>query len=348
MGWHYRFVAVSFFVLSLTVFAAKSDGEIRADWASGRVLLDVAGVDYFTRKDDPDALKIAYSLIKNPKGDRVIVLVPGYSESPHKYSELIQNLWEEGYSIAAMSLRGMGLSSRYARPAKMPKDLHLQTVHVKAEGDYVADLAYLVEKVVDVEFAGQARYVFAHSTGGLVAAQYMARAPKAFKSAILNSPLFRLPISTFNNLILDTGSLLFSAVWPPYPLRATWSPDTAKFADNTDGNNELRWSLYNRFLRDNPQMVQSPPSRNWIQEIKAATTDVALKRIARNLKTPTLLLQAGKDEYVDTTAQDFVAGAHKRAGLKNLAIQKFPTAYHSIWRGDDYSTVYDLIVDTFR
>jgi len=339
------FAAFSWSALVVATPASKFKSQIRADWQSGYNLLQKAGTAYFTRTGDNDKLQIAYSLVKNEDANKVIVLVPGFAESPYKYSELISNLFDDGYSIAALSLRGMGLSSRYPKPTDMDKEMHTQTVHVRSASEYALDLKTFIETIVDVQFPADSKFIFAHSTGGFTAADYLSRAKKSsIQAAILNSPLFRLPISTFNYLVLGTGSLLFSAQWPPYPLRETYNPTTATFAENTDTNDETRWNIYNRFLTDNRQLIQSPPSRNWIQAIQTATSDKELKRIAKGLAVPVLLLQAGQDRYVDVAGQNDLFAYHKNAKLKQLTIQKFPTAYHSIWRGKDYEEVHELIL----
>jgi lysophospholipase len=339
------FVAFFWSALLAATPAAKFKSQIKADWRSGYDLLQNAGTSYFTRTGDKDKLKIAYSVVKKENSDKVIVLVPGFAESPYKYSELIFNLWDDGYSIAAISLRGMGLSSRYPKPSDMEKDLHTQTVHIRAASEYAADLQTFIETIVDVQFPEQAKYIFGHSTGGFAAADYLATAKKSsIKAAVLNSPLFRLPISTFNYIVLGTGSLLFSSQWPPYPLRETFDPKAATFAENTDTNDETRWDIYNQFLTDNTQLIQGPPSRNWIQAVQTATSEKELKRIAKGLAIPVLLLQAGQDKYVDIAGQNDLLKHHKSANLKNVTLKKLPTAYHSIWRGKDFEEVHELIL----
>ncbi|GEM_PF-6589153 len=341
----FSFVAFFWSALLAATPAAKFKSQIRADWQSGYDLLQKAGTSYFTRAGDKDKLQIAYSLVKKENADKVIVLVPGFAESPYKYSELIFNLWDDGYSIAAISLRGMGLSSRYPQPSDMDKDLHMQTVHIRNASEYAADLQTFIQTIVDVQFPTETKFIFGHSTGGFAAADYLATAKKSsIKAAILNSPLFRLPISTFNYIILGTGSMLFASQWPPYPLRETFDPTGATFAENTDTNDETRWGIYNKFLTDNSQLIQSPPSRNWIQALQTATAAKELKRIAKGLAIPVLLLQAGQDKYVDVTGQNDLLTQHKTTKLENLTIKKFPTAYHSIWRGKNFEEVHELIL----
>lgn len=341
----FSFVAFFWSAFLVATPASKFKSQIRADWQSGYNLLQKAGTAYFTRVGDNDRLQIAYSLVKNQNADKVIVLVPGFAESPYKYSELIFNLFDDGYSIAAISLRGMGLSSRYPKPADMDKELHSQTVHIPNASEYALDLKTFIDTVVNVQFPTESKFIFAHSTGGFAAADYLSRAKKSsIQAAVLNSPLFRLPISTFNYVVLGTGSLLFASQWPPYPLRETYDPTQATFADNTDTNHETRWNLYNQFLTENPQLVQSPPSRQWIQAIQSATSDKELKRIAKGLAVPVLLLQAGQDKYVDIAGQNDLFDYHKKARLKQLTVQTFPTAFHSIWRGKDFEQVHELIL----
>lgn len=319
----------------------KSDDQIRDSWNHGVALLKTAGVRTFLRPGDRDHLKIAYSLVRRPESAKVVVLVPGFTESPDKYHELISDLWKEGYSVAALSLRGMGASDRYPRPAKMQPIMHVQTVHVASFSDYVRDLQYFVDKIVDVEFPESEKFFFAHSTGGLVVSYYLAENPRSgFRAAVLNSPLFGLGTSRFQRFVLGTGRLLFSGQWPPIPAQQVYDPAAAKFADETDGNHEYRWKLYNEFLQAHPALVQSMPSRRWIAEVGKATGADDIGALAKGIRVPLEIHQGTLDTYVDTKAHQAFARASTRTKLIT-----YDKAFHSVWNGVDYSTA---LADTLK
>jgi lysophospholipase len=329
--------------------AGKTDLQISQHWKAGFQLLKDAGTDYFTRVSDTDSLKIGYHIIHHPHAKRVVVLVPGFAESPFKYSELIYDLHTAGFSIAALSLRAMGGSERYPRPRGMDPQLHRQTVHINDFEDYVSDLQHFVDEIVSDHFPTEDRYLFAHSTGGLVALAYLAKTPThPIQSMVLNSPLLRLNLGTVSNAVLAIGSRLFDLGWAPLPARAVFDAKAAKFEDQTDTNHALRWKHYNDFLSQHPQFVQNNPSRGWIAEIKRATQPQAIESYAKAVNIPVLMLQAGRDSYVDTEGQNDLVALHQAHTFDRIRKIHFSDAFHSIWRGRDYDSVQSLVTKHFQ
>jgi len=341
-----KFVAgfLLFIAASALALDDKSTQQIQTSWNHGESLLKEAGVRTFRRDGDLDKLKVAYSLLRRTGSKRVIILVPGFTESPDKYHELMSDFWAEGFNVAALNLRGMGSSERYPRPDKMEAALHVQTVHVSNFSDYVRDLEHFVDNVVNVEFPDNEKFIFAHSTGGLVAAHYLAENPKSgIKAAVLNSPLFGLGTTWFQQFILSTGRILFDGQWPPVPAQMVYDPSVAQFADEQDTNHEFRWSLYNAFLRKHPELVQAVPSRRWLAEVEGATTKSGMSAVAKKISVPMEIHRGTKDTFVDTKAHQAFVKSNP-----SIKLVTYKDAYHSVWNGTDYVVALSDTLKFFR
>lgn len=89
---------------------------------------------------------------------KAILLIHGFGEHGGRYSEFIERLVKEGYSVFAMDLRGHGRTISKKGDLKsiktLIKDVELVMEYIKTNYDY--------------ETIG----IFAHSTGGLIASLY--------------------------------------------------------------------------------------------------------------------------------------------------------------------------------
>jgi lysophospholipase len=315
--------------------------------------IDATGqVDPVYRSSDPDGLRVAYVHIPTlEETKKTLLIVPGFSESHYKYSEIVSRFHEKGFSIYVINLRGMGYSQRYPKPKKMDEFLHRQIVHLNNGKDYALDLEYLYEEIILPNLKNDDFYIFAHSTGGLATVDFMANYPKAAKSVVLNSPLFGINMNWKEDAVSSVISPTLSEEWPPIGSQSIWRPEDATFESQSDTTSSTRWEHYNNFLRKNFDIAQAHPSRKWILKMVEATSDESLSRIAKGIRVPTLLLQAGKDTYVDISMHNLVKNMHEEYfgtnGKVCLKVNYYPQENHSIWRGSRHREVFDLILSHF-
>ncbi|GAB7195874.1 hypothetical protein OS11_21470 [Dickeya oryzae] len=110
----------------------------------------------------------------------LVVVLPGRTDSYVKYAEVAYDLFQCGYDVLMMDHRGQGRSGRLLR------DGHRG--HVNRFSDYVDDVATLwQQQVVPGEYTR--RFALAHSMGGAILAQFLARQPQAFDAAALCAPM---------------------------------------------------------------------------------------------------------------------------------------------------------------
>ena len=328
----------------------SGDTPVSTLWNEGVALFERAGIKTFTRPDDQDNLKIAYTLLKaEPFSGFTVLIVPGFSESHFKYSELAARLVRNGFNVVAINLRGMGYSERFPKPANMGSVLHGQVVHLRDLNDYAKDINHLINRELKGQIDGKV-VAFAHSTGGLAVTEFMAEWPGAFSAVVLNSPLFGINMKWYQAAISNVISPINPEAWPTVGSQTPWEASTATFEGQTDSTSKERWHLYNQFLSSKMHIAQAFASRGWIAEVKKHTTDQNLTLIAKAFRVPTLLLQAGKDSYVDIDRQNFIKSQldSQLPEAKNcLRIWPFSAEYHSIWRGISHEPVFKEVLMHF-
>ena len=179
----------------------------------------------------------------------------------------------------------------------------------------------------------------------------MAEWPGALTAVVLNSPLYGINMKWYEVAITNAISPLNPEAWPTVGSQTPWEASSATFEGQTDTTSKERWQLYNQFLASHMDVAQAFPSRGWISEVKKHTSDQNLARISKGFKVPTLILQAGKDSYVDINRQSFVKTQldTQLPNAKNcLRIQQYPAEYHSIWRGVFHESLFQDVLKYYR
>jgi lysophospholipase len=295
--------------LSASEFSAKLT-DARSFFATGNQGSFIAG-----------GKKVAYRVFRKPTNERNMVIFPGYGEGPAKYTETIYDFSQRGYNVFFLSHRGMGESQRMlANP---------QIIHIDDATQYFSDAVYFLDTVVKPQTEGQPVYLFTHSAGGLIGANAMARRPDFFTKAVLSAPLFELNLHGYSR----TSAYLigqFRSATSYAPGFSDYDPFKATFGEQTATSSPQRWKVTNQMYRNNPSLLVGGPSTGWIMAILAETTTAKITALAKRVRTPVLVLQAGDDTYVMPGGQDvFVKNA------ADATLIQFPHSRHEIHQERD-------------
>jgi lysophospholipase len=234
-----------------------------------------------------------------------IVVVPGRCESYLKYQELAFDLYNQGYNIFIIDHRGQGFSGRL-----LP---NLHKGYVNKFQDYVEDLQYFIEKIVN-QYTSEKPYLLAHSMGGAIATRYMQESPNAIKAAVISSPMLGFDSGIFPHNIaksLIAATLFFNKITrnnPWYFLgQKNYSP--TNFTDNKLTHSSGRYQQFTELYKNNKNIQLGGVTSHWLAQSIIAQKDIFAK--LSQLKTPILLLQAGADIVVCQQAQnDFCLQLH--------------------------------------
>ena len=245
-----------------------------------------------------DGLKLFYRRWAVPQPRAVCLLVHGIAEHSGRYQHLAQALAAQGFSVWALDHRG----------------------HGRSEG-LRGDCRSLEEFVEDVRLlAQQARIgtqrlpllLVGHSLGGLIALSFCARYPEEVRAVAVSSPALKLTHETPPwKVSLVTAT---SYVLPTFPFQNGVNPKN--------------------LCRD-PQVVEAYIKDPLVRHVLTARCAVALRDamresldLARQLKVPCLILQAGADEVCDPqTAVEF----SRRADGNGITFRRYDGLYHELF-----------------
>ena len=247
---------------------------------------------------DGQPLYYEYFLAEGSRG--AVVVVHGLSEFTGKYHEFAWYLLNQGYDVFLYDQRCHGRSCRLTD--------RLDLIHVDRFTDYREDLHRFVCDVVR-KVTGGPLYLYAHSMGGAVAAQYLCKYPDTFRKAVLSAPMVepltggvpplvaRWGLSAC--LLLGKGKQKF---WgadefdPDYPFERSQDKSAARFYRNM----EVR--LANSCYCTTPQTVR------WVQQSLMQRFPLTKKRCLKKIRTPILMICAQQDKVVCEKAQAEMAG----------------------------------------
>jgi lysophospholipase len=315
--------------------------KIESLWAQGR---DAAfqGVDN---------IPIRYRTFTRPDQRGAIAISSGRTECMLKYREVINDLYQEGYSVYILDHRGQGFSGR------MLPDL--QIGHVAKFEDYVKDFKTFVatviapsQEAVRAAGGGGPLFLLAHSMGGCIASLYLEDEGNRgdFDAAVLCSPMHEPSTGFIPPNLTQTAADIkgIAGREDHYALGKGPYQDVAFDAIKDKARDALthskeRYEEIRTLYNANHDIKVGGPSFQWVSQ--AITAGWIARQGADRIEIPVLLLQAGADEIVTPQGQKaFQERAGDRCNLVTI-----PGAYHELLvESDEYrGHALDLIRDFF-
>lgn len=269
--------------------------------------------DYFINQKGQ---KINYYSKTHPDNKKVLVIIPGRTESSMKYAELLYDLKDKGFDFFIIDHQGQGFSERVL------KDPHKG--YVRRFQHYVDDMTLWMNEVVQPQAHNKELYLLAHSMGGAIASLYMAQNPELFKRAVLSAPMFQINTTPYTEKVARLFSQLLITLRKATSFTPGWGPYIAEedtFENNTNTHSLARFESSRSIYQDYPQTLVHAPTVRWTNEALKATQLIHLK--ATKIKTALLLFQAGADQTVMPTRQhQFCQTA------PHCRISFFPESFH--------------------
>jgi len=286
LGLAFSVVAVQVSAVPETSLAAMYPAEIVSFWhqqvQTGTILT-------------PDGMQLAYAYVIPPQPKFALLLVQGRTEAYLKYQELYYDLAAQGIAVFSLDHRGQGLSPRELDD---PHKGHITDFRLYSQ-DQNQFIAEVVKKQTSLPLD-----LLAHSMGGAVAVQLLTQQPALFRRAVLTSPMIA-PNTTVAFSEQDGCYLAAAFDWTcpdcyagfvaqPYPL-------DQQFADNILTSSTTRYQLFRDLYKQQPQLQLGGPTWSWLTQ----ACDVAeqMPVLARQIKTPVLMLQSGAEQAVSNSAQ---------------------------------------------
>ncbi len=251
-------------------------------------------LEWIHQSDDGQC--IHYMLAEKPENQKLILLLPGRSESYLKYKELIFDFVKAGFNVFCLDHRGQGQSSRELKDK--------QKGHINNFHSYADDLHQITLELRLYKKYKQC-YMFAHSMGAAIALDYNYRYQPKLQKLSLCAPLLGinsngLPkfIANLTVLSLDFVDKLLKR---HYPYFLGQKPHYKKnFNSNQVTHSKVRFE-YAQNVLNNDNMKLGGFTTHWLHEI--INILIQLHSQTDKLYCPVQILQAEKETVVSNSAQ---------------------------------------------
>ncbi len=259
------------------------------------------GLEIFAKSWQPDS--------GNIKG--AITLVHGMGEHIERYDHVAEILTAEGYAMLGYDHRGHGKSEG-------------NRGHIPSYEQFLDDVAQTVSQTKDL-FPDVPQFIYGHSMGGCLVANYLIKRQPDLKAAVLSAPYFRLTTPA-PSLKVSFGRLTQNLV-PKLTL------PTGLNADHISRDKEE----VRKYVND-PLVHDKISAKMGISVVDAGEYAIAH---SGKIKVPTLVLHGSGDKITDSKAS--VAFA-KNAGPE-VHIKLHDGLYHEIHNEPEKPAVFKDIID---
>lgn len=271
-----------------------------------------------------DDFKIYFEkyIVEEPKAS--IVISHGYTESLEDYRELIYYFLKSGYSVYGIEHRGHGRSGHLGK--EDPTQVNVENFE-----DYVSDFKKFLDEQVKPEIGEQKLFLYAHSMGGAIGADFLEEYPGYFDGAVLSTPMFQVNTGSvpewMANLIASLKIYLSSG--DKYIMGKS-AYDSSYDFENSPTSCEERYDYYHNLINDNPEIQRGSGSYKWLKNSLDVTKKITSKEEASKVEIPVLLFKAGKDDYVKENGINLFSQYAKNCKLVFLS-----SAKHSLYKEED-------------
>lgn len=259
-----------------------------------------------------------------PKG--TLVLVHGFTEGIAKFREMVYYFLRSGLDVWQLQQREHGKSYRSTSDPFL--------VYIEDYNDLVEDLHSFIVDVVknDPDSAGLPLYLMGHSMGGGVSACLLSRYPDLAVKAVLTSPMLEMNsgnIPVWAAKIFAKTMILLGKGRNYMPGSTAYSPDDD--FEHACATSPERYTWWLEQTRIHKEYQMSACAISTALQFLLLTQEAVSEAACRKIKTPVLLLQAGKDDLVGAQGQETFINRIGSLGT----LKTFPEAKHEIYRSTD-------------
>ncbi|MFC7051917.1 alpha/beta fold hydrolase [Hansschlegelia quercus] len=259
-----------------------------------------------------------------PKGVArgTVCLFHGRIEFIEKYGEVVADLLARGFAVATLDYRGQGGSERLlVNPFKG---------HVGDFAEYRADAEALMRQVALIDCPAP-YFALAHSMSAPVVADLISRQPQWFERAVLVAPMIGLPLrpTRFFAQGLASGLSRLGLSEAYIPSGSNRLPPLKAFAGNPVTSDPKRYAVSARALTIAPDLGVAAPTIGWVAAAFRAMIATSARGFPESLRTPTLVITAGRDRIVDPVAGErfarrLTSGGHVllRGALHEIMLER--------------------------
>jgi lysophospholipase len=284
-----------------------------------------------------DGVSLRFARWPAPPGRKgTVCIFQGRSEFIEKYFETVRDLRARGFAVATFDWRGQGLSDRAV------KNRHKG--YVNDFSAYDIDVAAFMQEVVLPDCPPPV-FAVGHSMGATVLIRAAYRGHRWFDRIVLSTPMLAWPGMRSGRLaggmVRAMRMLGLGVCYVPFRDQAVVG--TRPFGGNVFTSDPVRYARTAAVLEAEPALGLGCPTVTWCAAAMRAMGGIAEPSFAAKIRQPILVVAAGRDEVVSTSAiEDFATSL--RAG-RNLIIAG---AHHELLMEQDrYRTQFLAAFDAF-
>jgi lysophospholipase len=255
----------------------------------------------------PDGVTLRCARWAPPTGRKgTVCIFQGRGEFIEKYFEVVRDLQERGFAVAAIDWRGQGLSDRARSDSNKG--------HIRDYSQYDTDIATFVKEIVMPDCPAP-HFALAHSMGATVLLRAAARGERWFDRVVMTAPMLRLAQIPFRGFAPQIArALRYFGFGSRYiPGGDGQSLYMQPFAGNPFTSDPVRHARTVAILDAEPSLGIGAPTIAWVDASFRAMAAFADPGVAGLIRQPILMMAAGRDRIVSTAAiEDF--GSQLRAG----------------------------------
>jgi len=257
----------------------------------------------------PDGRSLRFARFAPPRGRRgTVCLFQGRTEFIEKYFETVRDLRSRGFAVATLDWRGQGLSER---PLKDPCKGHVGNF-----SEFDTDLETFMREVV-LPDCPPPLFALAHSMGGAILIRSASQGRRWFDRIVLSAPMIALAGS---RLMRPAKRVVRLMRW--FGLGSSYIPGGSSRVDQTQpflGNqltsDPVRYARNSAILEVEPALGLGSPTVSWANAAFDTMDDFAETGYPGHIRHPILMIAAGADSVVSTSAtEEFAirlrAGSH--------------------------------------
>jgi lysophospholipase len=231
--------------------------------------------------------------LSSPRG--TVCIFQGRAEFIEKYFEVISELRGRGYTVATFDWRGQGLSGRLcADPRKG---------YIDKFSEYDADLQEFIERLI-LDQQTRPLIALAHSMGAAIVIRALHKGIACFDKVVLTAPMIRLQGLRSSAVVRQTIKILHAlgmgALY--FPGGKATSMGLRPFSGNIFTSDKRRYARTAAILSTEPALGVGSPTIAWLNAAFDAMQDFKSPSYASSIKVPTLIITAGADQLICTSA----------------------------------------------
>jgi lysophospholipase len=256
-----------------------------------------------------DGVTLRFARWHPPPGRKgTVCIFQGRAEFIEKYFETVRELRARGFAVATLDWRGQGLSQRALDDPRKG--------HIEDFSQYERDLDVFMNEVV-LPDCPPPHFAIAHSMGGAVMMNISKKGSRWFDRIVISAPMIELAGMWGSSLFrMSARAMRYAGMGSSYiPGGDGTVVANGPYIGNLLTSDPVRHARTKAILEAEPALGIGSPTIAWADAAYRVMNSYADINFANKIRQPLMLIAAGRDEIVSTSAiEDFAvrlrAGSH--------------------------------------